>query len=132
MIRIVLGVVAGILLGGIVVGLVETVGHTLWPLPPGVDVSNPEQLKTLMSKMNPMAMTSVLVGWGAGTLARACAALAIAQGRRIAGWIVVAVLFAGAVWSMVTIPHPLWFVISSVVVTLAAALTADRLLGRKA
>jgi hypothetical protein len=39
-----LAVLAGVIVGGVVVGAVESVGHLIWPPPPGLDVSDPAAL----------------------------------------------------------------------------------------
>ena len=49
MLRLILGVVLGIVVGAIVTGVVEGMGHTIFPPPPGVNLTDPAQLQTVMS-----------------------------------------------------------------------------------
>jgi len=64
-----LAVLAGVIAGGVVVGAVESVGHLIWPPPPGLDVSDPA---TLVMIPNPAWM---VVGAVLGVPATAFAAV---------------------------------------------------------
>lgn len=130
MLRLIIGVIVGLIVGVVVVGVVEGMGHMIFPPPPGVDLTDPAQMATVMSKVPLEAKIAVIVAWFLGTLAGASTANLIAGRRRTAGWIVAAVLFAFAGWTMATIPHPVWFMAASVVAAIAAALVADRAFGR--
>ena len=130
MLRLILGVLAGVVVGVIVVGVVEGVGHTLFPPPPGVDLTDPAQLKTAMSQVPVQAKIWVLLAWFLGTLAGASTGNLVAGRRRWAGRVAAMALFAFAVWTMATIPHPLWFMVAALAATLVAATLAELAFGR--
>lgn len=132
MLRTILGVIVGVVVGGAVLFGWEMLGHMIWPLPPGIDFDDAAQTKTLMMDMPLPAITWVGLGFGVGALAGASAAIAVAQGRVLPGWIIAALMFAVAVWSILTIPHPLWFSGLTVVVCAAGGWLAQRWQGRKA
>src|SRR5205085_10744718 len=94
------------------------------PLPPGVDPKNPESIARAMHNVPAAALIVVVIGWTAGALLGSWLAARIARSVWPAV-IVGALVVCGAVADMLTIPHPLWMWISSLVlvalVTLAGA-----------
>jgi len=117
MIRSILGVVAGIVAAVVVVGVVEAAGHLIFPPPPGIDLSDPEQLKTIMDKIPPGALVAVLVAWGAGSLAGGFTAAAIARRAHFVHALIVGgIQCAFGIITMLMIPHPLWFWFASIAI----------------
>ena len=130
MLRLILGVVLGIVVGAIVTGVVEGMGHTIFPPPPGVDLTDPAQLQTVMSRVPMEAKIAVLLAWFLGVLAGASSANLIAGRRALAGRITSLLIFCFAAWTMTSIPHPAWFVAAACGAILLAAFLADRAFGR--
>lgn len=130
MLRLILGVILGVLVGMVVIGVVEGVGHTIFPPPAGVDLTDPAALKTVMAQVPTEAKVAVLLAWFLGILAGASTANLAAGRRATAGRLAALILFAFAVWTMVTIPHPAWFMAGAVIAALVAAFAADRAFGR--
>lgn len=131
MLRITLGVLLGLLVGMVVTGVVEGMGHTIFPPPPGVNLTDPAALTSVMGKIPLGAKIGVLTAWFLGVLSGASTALLIAGRRQPGGWIVAGVLFVFAVWTMTTIPHPPWMIVGAVLAEIAAAGLADRAFGRR-
>lgn len=130
MLRITLGVFIGLFVGVLVTGVVEGVGDAVFPPPPGVNLTDPAILATVMDKLPLGAKVGILIGWFLGVLSGASTALLIAGRRQPAGWIVAAVLFAFAAWTMTTIHHPAWMIASAVAAEIAGAFLSDRAFGR--
>lgn len=130
MLRLILGILAGAVVGVVVIGLVEGVGHMIFPPPRGVDLTDPAQLKSVMSQVPVQAKIAVLIAWLLGILAGASTANLVAGRRRWAGRAVALLLFAFAAWTMVSIPHPAWFMAGAVVAALVAATLAEMAFGR--
>lgn len=130
MLRLILGVVIGVIVGAVVTGVVEGFSHTIFPPPPGVDLTDPGQLQTVMSQVPFGAKLGVLLAWFLGVLAAASTANLIAGRRALAGRITSALIFAFAAWTMLSIPHPVWFVVCACLAMALAAFTADRASGR--
>jgi hypothetical protein len=123
MIRSIAGVVAGLTAAIFVVGVLEAVGHAIYPPPPGINLHDPEALKTIIDQLPLGAIVMVLVAWGTGTLVGAFAAAAIAgRAPMVHGLIVGGIIMTFAVLTMIMIPHPVWFMIVSVFVVLVPAL----------
>lgn len=116
-----LAVVAGIVIAFVIVFVFEAAGHGFWPPPPGVDVSNPEALKTLMPSIPVGAKVAVIVAWAAGAFAGGLVAARISKNARFA-WIIGGVQLALGIVTMLSIPHPLAMWIAGVLVPMPAAM----------
>jgi len=130
MLRLILGVVLGVFVGMVVTAVVEGMGHTIFPPPPGVNLTDPTQLATVMSKIPLEAKAAVLLAWFLGVLFGASTGALVAGRRAWAGRIVALILFAFSVWTMSMIPHPLWFMVAAPICALIAAFAAERAFGR--
>jgi hypothetical protein len=124
--RIVIGVLGGIVVAIACVYVFEVVGHSVFPAPPGIDPYNPADVERLMAALPAGAFAFVVAGWFIGALAGASVANRIAR-RSFAGWIVAAVVVAGGVATMIMIPHPLWMWAAGVALPALAAWLAQRM-----
>lgn len=124
--RIVLGIVAGMVVAFVCVLGIEFAGHAVFPPPPGTDLSNPAEVERLMSAMPVAALGFVIVAWFVGALAGAWVANAVAR-RALAGWIVALLVICGGVYTMMTIPHPAWMWAAGIGLPLIAGWLAQRL-----
>jgi hypothetical protein len=133
MLRSIFAVVLGVIVGGITVGIVEIIGHTLYPPPPDLDASNPEALKAYIATAPMAVLLFVLLAWVVGAFTGGFVAAWI--GRRapavhalmIGGFI----LLAGMA-TMLVYPHPVWFWIAGIVGVPPSAYLASLLVGRRA
>jgi hypothetical protein len=122
MLRSVGAVVAGVILGGGVVFAVELLGGMLFPMPPGLDLNDPQALAVAMANAPLGALLFVLLAWAAGSLAGGWLAARLAG--RAPHWhalIVGVLLLIAGIINLATLPHPLWFQVVSVLVFLPAA-----------
>lgn len=124
-VRLIIGVVVGVIVAGLIVFAVELLGHSIYPPPPGIDVTNPADLKRLMAVMPFEAKLFVVVGWFLGAIGGAFVANRIARSHR-AGWIVAVIVILLSTYSLVTIPHPIWMIITAVALPLLAAWIASQ------
>lgn len=125
-VRMILGIVAGVVVGGLVVFLVESAGHAMFPPPVGTDLSNPEAMKTLIASLPAGAIVMLLLGWFLGALAGAVTAKVIAK-REMAAWIVGVIFVALTASNFIYIPHPVWMMAAGVALPLLAAWIATRM-----
>lgn len=126
LVRQILGVIAGVIVGGLIVFCVEAVGHSLFPTPAGTDLSNPEDVKRLISMLPIGALVMVLVGWAFGSLAGAWTANRIAR-TSMAGWIVAGLFVLLTAYNFTIIPHPMWMMAAGILIPLVAAWVASRM-----
>lgn len=129
MLRSVLGVAAGVIVGALIIFVVEAIGHGLFPPPAGVNVKDPRALAEIMDQIPFGAKLAVLLAWFLGILGGGVVGARIGQRWAPVAWIVAATLFAMAVITMIQIPHPLWMAAGSVIATVAGALGAIRFAG---
>jgi len=124
--RILLGIVAGVVVAFVCVFAIEMVGHTAYPPPPDIDLTKPADVERLMATLPVAALAFVVAAWFIGALAGAWTANRIAK-RALAGWIVALLIACGAVWTMTIIPHPGWMWGAGIGLPIAAAWLAQRL-----
>lgn len=125
-VRLILGLVAGVIVAGIVVALVEGAGHMIWPPPEGLDPTNPEDAAQIMLVIPTAAKVAVVIAWFLGALAGAWVAIAISK-NVLTGWMVGLLMIVGGIVTTQMFPHPLWMVISAVVLPLLGVLLAKEL-----
>ncbi len=123
--RPVIGLLAGVLAGLVVTMGIDALAHALYPPPPGLDLKDTEGL-ALLVKQTPKAI-AVLVAWGLGVFVGASVAFRLAQGAEWPGWAVGFTLLAGAGWTLLRIPHPLWLSVMAILLMPLAAYAASRL-----
>ena len=129
-IRSLLAVVAGVIAAMLVIGGVEAVGHAIFPPPEGLDLSRVEDQARMMAVIPFEAKLIVVAAWFLGSLAGACAAIAIAR-RVLPAWIVAVAIAGLGLWTTQMFPHPDWMLASAVVLPLVAVLVAKRLMMRR-
>lgn len=130
MARTLLALLAGLVVMVLTVFLVESAGHLMYPPPPGVDVTNPEALKTLIQSLPVAALAFVVVAWALGAFAGAFVACRIARQHRTALAVAIgAVMIALSAATMVMIPHPVWMIVLGVALPLPMAWLAMQLAG---
>ena len=114
--RSILGVVAGLVIGIVIVGLVETLGMRLFPLPADVDPTDPSALAAAIPSLPIGAFLFVLGAWFLGAWTGATTAMRIGRGTaRWPGITVGALIVAAALYNLWVIPHPTWFTAVAVV-----------------
>jgi hypothetical protein len=124
-----LAVLAGV---GVAIGIVfavEAINARIYPLPPGTDYSDPEQMRAVMTRLPRAALVIVLLGWGLATVVGAWIAARVAGRRQGPAWTVGVVLLAAAVFNLLELPHPFWFWVAGVALFLPAAWLGARLAG---
>jgi hypothetical protein len=126
MLRIILGILAGVVAAVLIVFAFEGLGHIVFPPPPGLDLANTEALATIIDQLPVGALAFVMVAWMAGAFGGGALAAGIAR-RPWAAWLVGLIMLAGGAWSMVMIPHPLWMKLALLPATLVPAFITGRL-----
>jgi hypothetical protein len=118
--KLVLAVVAGLIAGGVIVFATEYIGHSLFPPPADLDLSNPDDVKRLIDSLPFGAFAMVMLGWFLGSFAGAFVAHAIAK-KPAAAWAVAAIFILFTAMNFVMIPHPMWMIAAGLLIPLASA-----------
>ena len=109
-IRNIIGVIAGVLIGSYVNMFIVSMGPTFFPLPEGVNITTEEGLKAGMSLMQPENFIAPFLAHAIGTLvATFIAALIAVNRRRIITRVISLLYLAGGAYMVAIIPSPMWF-----------------------
>ena len=110
MIRNVLAVIAGLVIGSIVnMGLIE-VGHAVVGLPPGADVSTMEGVRAAMQQFTPLHFLVPFVAHAGGTLVGGLVAALIAASHKMKIALGIGVFFLlGGIAAGIYLGSPLWY-----------------------
>ncbi|MBC8479446.1 MAG: hypothetical protein H8D46_03185 [FCB group bacterium] len=126
--KTILWTVIGILVTGMVVAFVEFIGHQVYPLPEGVEPYNPESMTEYMKVIPLGAMLFVLAGWFIGAFTGTTIAVIFAgeNGCRIA--LIIGIVFlAASIFTMISIPTPIWFWIAGLLMCPSGAYAGSQL-----
>ena len=133
MLRSALGIIAGVIVSGLLIAVGEAATHVVFPPPAGLDPADPASIRAAMAHMSPGPLMAVLVAWMIGSFGGATLAANIARiGRLSCAVVVGCAVMAAAILNMLTIPHPAWFWIAALLVVVPSAWLAGRLAGRPA
>lgn len=126
-VRSFLAIVAGVIVAGVFIVSIETIGQYIYPTPRGLDLKNADALRELVNSMPVAAIGSVLLAWVIGALAGSWVAARVAMQWRIGhAGVIGAVVLAGAVANMLAIPHPAWVWVGAIVLIPLAGYVGGR------
>lgn len=102
--------IAGIVAAGSLVGIIEKIGHTIFPTPADLDTGNVDVMRAYIDTLPLGALLTVAVAWFIGSLAGTFIACRIGNARPLV-WVLIVggMMFAGAAFNLTIIPHPIWF-----------------------
>jgi hypothetical protein len=110
--RNILAVIIGLLIGNIVNGSIIMISPSIIPPPPGADFMTEEGLKAAMSMMEPKHFLMPWIAHALGTFSGALIAVLIAASHKKTFAYVIAGLFMiGGIYMILILPSPLWFTI---------------------
>ncbi len=133
LLRNVLAVVAGIVIGGAVNGLLISLSPTLIPPPVGVDVTNADSLAKSIHLFEPRHFLMPFLAHALGTLAGAVAAYLMAASQKTTFAYVIGVVFlCGGIAACFMIPAPAWFMVVDLVFAYLPMAWLANFIGRRA
>lgn len=122
MLRILLGIVGGIIVAGVVTLVIEAIGHSAFPVASDLAMSDPGYLAAV-----PLAAKLIVIlAWFLASLAGGYVANRIAK-TNWACWIVAGFMIAGAAYSFTQFVHPAWMIAGGIVLPLLAGWIASRI-----
>ena len=108
--RNILAVLAGLLVGSVVNMAIVLLGPSLIPPPAGVDVSNPESLAQSMHLFEARHFVTPFLAHALGTLVGAFVAFKVAASQKAKfAWTIGVLFLCGGVAACFMIPAPAWF-----------------------
>ena len=129
-VRSVLAIVAGIFVGGLLIGVIELGGHRI--LPPPAELSDlmrsgtPEDLakaRDILASASPVVFLPVLLAFAIGPLVGGMVAAMISRNAKLAHALAIGLFFTIAnIFNVLSVPQPLWVSVVSFLIFLPAAL----------
>ncbi|MCB9284579.1 MAG: hypothetical protein H6563_10930 [Lewinellaceae bacterium] len=108
--RNILAVIAGIVVGSVINMGIIMLSSSIIPLPEGVDPSSMESLKANMHLFEPKHFLFPFLAHALGTLSGAWLAARIAANRQLVLALVIGVVFLiGGIMNVISLPAPVWF-----------------------
>jgi hypothetical protein len=106
-----LAVIAGILSGGIIISLVESLGKFVHPVPENFDFNNKKALAEFVSNAPPMAFAIIILAWACGAFVAGLVSEAIGKGPgAVLSVVAGSILMLGGLINLIMLPgHPVWF-----------------------
>ncbi len=132
-VRNILAVIAGLILGGVVNMGIVTISDSIIPLPEGADVTTPEGLKASIHLFEPRHFIMPFLAHALGTFVGALVASLIAANRKMLFAIVIGLFnLTGGIVAVTMIPAPMWFNVTDLVLAyIPMAFLAGKLGGSK-
>jgi len=114
--------IAGVVIAGALVWLVEIIGHTVYPPPSDLDFADPDAMRAYMKTVPVGALLFVGGAWFVGTLGGTIAACKIGNAKPLTFAIVVGgLMLIATAANLVMIPHPIWFSILGIAAIIVGA-----------
>jgi hypothetical protein len=133
MIRTIAAVLLGLLVAMATMLLVEYLGMSLFPLPPGIDLDSEEDLARLVASATLGKKLWVLLAWSLAAFAGAAVAARTSRRHpRGAALSVGGLIVAGVLLNAALLPHPAWMTVAGVLLPVPVAWLAARLSARPA
>ena len=114
--------IAGIVIAGLVIMLVEMIGHTVYPPPPDLDFADTAAMAAYVQTLPAGAFLFVILAWGFGSCCGTLVSCKIGGTRPIVfACVIGGAILAGVAYNLATIPHPVWVAIAGVGLTISGA-----------
>jgi hypothetical protein len=131
-VRNILAVIAGLILGGVVNMGIVTISDSIIPLPEGADITTPEGLKASIHLFEPIHFLMPFLAHALGTFVGALVAALIAANRKMLFAIVIGLFnLTGGIVAVTMIPAPMWFNVTDLVLAYIPMALAGGKLGSR-
>lgn len=126
--RKIFAVVLGVTAAVVVIIAIDALGHSLYPLPEGLDITDTEAMKAYVITLPIAALLIVMAAWIVATMVGGLLACFIARETPlIYAAIIGGLVLLGTIINLMSLPHPLWFSIISVPAIVATIFVTGRI-----
>ncbi|MCS6851670.1 MAG: hypothetical protein NZ700_10945 [Gemmataceae bacterium] len=130
--RSILAVIAGIIAGGTANFVLIALSWVLYPLPDGVNLSDPATMKTYTESLPVSAFLLIVVAHASGALVGGFLAALLGRGSPVVLGTIMGVFFLlGGVANVVQLPCPLWFAVVDLVSYVPCGILGAKLAPRR-
>jgi hypothetical protein len=130
-IRSALVLLAGVVAAVVVVMLMDGIVGRIYPLAPGIDLRNPENMRQAIAALPAAAFVLLVVGWAlAAGVGAYIAARFATHARATHGLIVALFVLVATASNLARIPHPVWMWPAAIILIPLAGWTATSLIAR--
>lgn len=113
---------AGVLIAMLSVWLIQKIGHAVYPPPADLDFTDMAAARAYIETLPIGALLFVVASYFVGTAAGTCAACAIGTMLpRVFAIFISCLMLVGTAMNVISIPHPVWFIILAVVAIVVGA-----------
>lgn len=110
MVRRILAVIAGIIVGSIGIWLMERLGHSLYPFPADLKLDDIEGFKAYVDNLPFMGKFIVILGYALGALLSGFVATKVVGNNKPTAAMICGIIFLFfTLYNMVLLPTPAWF-----------------------
>ena len=121
MARKVLGTIAGMIAAIIVIMLVQSVSHLMFPLPEGLSAQDKAGLREHFQSLPTTAFLMVILAYALGSLAGGFVSAMVSKVRYMPALVIGGLLTLGGIANGMMIPQPLWVTIVSLLTFIPSA-----------
>ncbi|HMG15705.1 MAG TPA: hypothetical protein VK590_09670 [Saprospiraceae bacterium] len=131
--RRIMSVLSGVVAGSMIMFIVETLGHKVYPIAMNLESATKEAKANYMKSLPVEALLMIILAWAVGAFVAGIVSTLISKDStsftalRSGG-----ILFALSIFNMIVIPHPIWFWIAGLLVFIPCSWLGFRLIRRKA
>jgi hypothetical protein len=127
MLRNILSIVAGVLVGIIVLFCVELTGHLISP-PPAINFNDIEAMKAYTANAPSIVFIMLIAAYMAGSFVGGLVAGTIAKQKKLDNALSVGGILLGlGTYNLFSLPHPMWVVVSGIIVFIPFAWIGGKL-----
>lgn len=123
--RLVLGIVGGLVVAFALVFATDALFHLL--VPTAARPTDPAAMRDYAMRQPPAALLGIVAGWTGAVFGGAALACRIARGSPAAGWAVTTLFALATAANFLMLPHPVWMIVAAAVSIAAAGWLAVRL-----
>lgn len=127
MLKVILGIIGGLLLAFAVVFATDALFHMLAPAASRPPAGDAEAMRSYVARQPVGALVAILTGWALAAFAGSAFATRLAVCGAWPGWIVTILFLAATAGNFLMVPHPAWIVVAAAIMILAAGWLGTRL-----
>lgn len=121
MVKVGLGLLAGLAIGISIIFVIESFGHALFPAPAQLDITDPRSREALGASIPLGAKICDLIAWTLGIFGGGLAGGLVAGHRATIAWLVGLVIFGISAMTLMLLPYPQWMINGAIVCAIFAA-----------